>query len=217
MLFSVTSSSASGASSSAAYFNAPGASSSNASLSVSGGSTSGALGIPDDLDQSNTADVTKEPDNVSTPHLNPEWLKNLKQNFCSIVIDRSSEKVKIAVENNSKFEKAKDHREVRLAIIHGALDHISEVFGGVGRPKLAQMREVASEMGSVYSNMFKEESLAKGYGLGGNKGLDGLANQMLDMLRNREGSRKKKSEVEENPVKKGKRKLVYGKYLYFSV
>ena len=40
---------------------------------------------------------------------------------------------------------------------------------------------------------------------------------MLDMLRNREGSRKKKSEVEENPVKKGKRKLIYGRYLYFLI
>ena len=97
----------SGESSPAAYFTAPGASSSNAALSVSGGSTSAALGIPDDLNQSITADVIEEPGTVSTPHLNPEWLKNLKKNFCSIVIDRCSEKVKNTVENNLKFEKAK--------------------------------------------------------------------------------------------------------------
>ena len=75
------------------------------------------------------------------------------------------------------------------------------------------MKEVASELGFIYPAMFRDEISVNGYGLGGTKGPDGLALQMLDMLRGRSGSRKKKDEGEveyQAPKKKGKRKLRYG-------
>ena len=157
-------------------------------------------------------DVSKSDESeVSSPHINPDWLKNLKHSYRSIVIDKLSQKVKDAVEKDTKFSDVKEHRVIRLAIIHGTLDHIHNTFGGVGRPKLIEMREIVAEMGSVYPAMFKQESSARGYGLGGNKGIEGLANQMLDMLRSREGSRRKMTETEDDaPAKKGKRKQIYG-------
>ena len=53
-----------------------------------------------------------------------------------------------------------------LAMIHATLDHIGSVFGGVNKPKLGQMREVASKMGQVYPALFQDETCG-GYGLGG--------------------------------------------------
>ena len=42
------------------------------------------------------------------------------------------------------------------------------------------MKEDASELGFIYPTMFRDEISVKGYGLGGTKGPDGLALQMLD-------------------------------------
>ena len=152
---------------------------------------------------------------VSTRFLNKDWLKNLKNNYHELVIDQCSRKVKDAVEGNSKFESLKETRDIRLAVIQATIDHIHSVFGGVGNPLLREMREIAAEMGVVYPAMFKDDIAGGGYGLGGTRGNAGLAGQMLDMLRGRAGSRKRKDddndEPEVNPVKKGKRKLRYGK------
>lgn len=152
---------------------------------------------------------------VSTPHTCPDWLRNLKINFNPIVVEQCSKKVRDAVEMNKKFEKIQDIREVRLALIHTTLDYIVAKFGGIGKPKLKDMREVAAEMGFVYPAMFRDEITVQGYGLGGRKGTEGLALQMLDMFRGRSGSRKKKEEGDgeaeiQAPKKIGKRKLRYG-------
>ena len=150
---------------------------------------------------------------VSTPHMFPDWLRNLKLNFNSIVVEQCAKKVRDAVEMNHKFEKIQDIREVRLALIHTTLDYIVSKFGGVSKPRLIDMREVASELGFIYPAIFRDEISVKGYGLGGNKGPEGLALQMLDMFRGRSGSRKKKDEGEaeiQAPKKKGKRKMRYG-------
>ena len=158
------------------------------------------------LDQSNPID---EGIVTSTPHLNPEWLKNLCKNMYSIVVEPCSKKVRHSVENNVKFDKPKEKREVRLEIIHSVLDHIQMIFGGVGRPKLSDMKEIKAELGCLYPAVFKDDECAGGYGLGGKKGLDSLPSQMLDMLRGREGSRKK-DDGENGTKKVGKRKWIYG-------
>ena len=178
-----------------------------------------------------TEDESKK-EEVSTRYLNPGWLKNLKENFQSLVIDQCSRKVRDAVTGNVTIDKINEHRQVRLAVLHGTIDHIYGVFGGVGRPKLCEMREIVAEMGSVYPAMFKVESGIKGYGLGGNRGVDGLANQMLDMYRGREGPRKKLETGGEaggetggeSSAKRGKRKMRYGTnksrftfFLYFLI
>ena len=162
--------------------------------------------------------VEKKGDIVSTPHLNPDWLKDLKLNFYSLIVEHCSKKVKDAVNENLKLEKVSDTREVRLALIHRTVDYLEEVHGGVTKPRLSEMREVAHELRFTYPAMFKDESV-KGYGLGGVKGPDGLALQMLDIFRNRVGgSRSKKSleaDGEKPDKKKGKRKYRYGmKYCY---
>ena len=73
----------------------------------------------------------------------------------------------------------------------------------------AQMREIVSVMGREYPSMFRDDQ-STGYGLGGVRGLQGLANNMLDNLRGRQGPRKKCAEEQADGQKKGKRKLVYG-------
>ena len=99
-------------------------------------------------------------------------------------------------------------------MIHATLDHIGSVFGGVNKPKLGQMREVASKMGQVYPALFQDET-GGGYGLGGSRGNDGLANQMLDIFRGRSGFRGKTKGTDQDEDQsfqpaKGKRKYAYG-------
>ena len=194
------------------YCFSSGPASSSTTLSLPGAApTSAPAPIDTSLESIEVEDRADNDLEVSTSHKNPDWLRNLKLNFSSIVIEECSKKVRDAVEGNIKFENVKEHREVRLAIMHSTLDHISGVFGGVGKPKLTEMKEVVGEMGSVYPNMFKFSSSATGYGLGGSKGVEGLANNMLDMLRGREGPRNKNPEDDEEiSVKKGKRKMIYG-------
>ena len=155
--------------------------------------------------------IPATPTPVKSPHLNPDWLRTLKQNYQLLIIDKLSQKVRDAVDENRKFEagEGREMREIRSTIVHGTLDYISDVFGEVGRPKLAQMREVANVMGSSYPGLFRDDD-SKGYGLGGQRGVENLANNMLDILRGRQGSRKRSGEQGEAP-KKGKRKLIYGK------
>ena len=148
----------------------------------------------------------------STPHLNPDWLKDFTKNFYSLIVEACSKKVGTAVDNNLSIDKPKEKREIKLSIIHSVLDYIQNVFGGVGRPRLKEMRIIAAELGYIYPAMFKDEDGFGGYGLGGSKGLDALPNQMLDMLRGREGARNKDSEGSSDK-QVGKRKWIYGKLL----
>ena len=154
---------------------------------------------------------------TTSPHLNPNWLQELKVNFHSLVVEKLSVKIKTAITENRKFSSSelREKRETRLSIINGIIDYIWGVFGGMGRPKLGQFREVVSVLAAHYPAMFLE-SQDKGYGLGGNRGLDGLANNLKDCFRSREGPRSagvNKGSAAGGPSsapKKGKRKLVYG-------
>ena len=77
------------------------------------------------------------------------------------------------------------------------------------------MRELVFELAFQYPALFKEDE-GVGYGLGGGKGVSGLANQMLDKFRKRQlASKKKGSEAGEDvvlpaPRTKGKKALIYG-------
>ena len=137
-------------------------------------------------------------------------MRNLKDNFKELVVEQCARKVKEAVASDTIFEVASEKREIRLALIHATIDHVHDVFGGVGRPKLNDMRIVANELCFIYPAMFKYDSGAKGYGLGGKKGSDGLANQLLDFYRARQGPRCRNDTGETEKVKKGKRTYQYG-------
>ena len=152
----------------------------------------------------------------STAHMNPEWLKGLKSQFQSRVIDKCSSRVREAVKNNEKIVDIRKVKEVRASIIGEVVTSLLEIFGGVGRPGVAEVRQLVSEMGFHYPAMFKDDLGVMGYGLGGSKGVSGLANQILDAFRRRENDFKKKPVTEGDPIaeeretKKGKKKLVYG-------
>ena len=120
--------------------------------------------------------------------------------------------------NNMLIEDERERLEAKRTIISTVVKHLIKIFGGVGVPKITEAREIMTELQFVYPAMFKDESV-KGYGLGGDKGPDGLALQMLDIFRNRVGGNRSKKSLEtdgEKPdKKKGKRKYRYGmKYCY---
>jgi len=147
-----------------------------------------------------------------------DWLKDMKKNYKTAVIGKCSRRVQEAVENNIDIKDLREKKEVRNSIINETVACLLDIFGGVGKPGIAQMRELVSEMGFLYPAMFKEDESGFGYGLGGGKGITGLPNQMLDRYRTRMAELKKKTTFEEAGVveeaahekKKGKKKLIYG-------
>ena len=170
---------------------------------------------------SGTQTIDLQPDVFNTPkrstaHTNPEWLKELKRNFKSDVIEKCSRDVQDAVENNTKLKNKRTKKEVRNSLINQTVSCLLDIFGGFDKPGVAEIRQIVSEMEFQYPAMFKEDD-GLGYGLGGNKGNSGLANSILERFRTRGSELKKKTlfdnnEGVEEPVekKKGKKKSIYG-------
>ena len=186
--------------------------SSEASFSTATGSFSSQESFP-------TEETPDEhgPGSSKTAHTNPTWLKDLKKNFKRDIIERCSVKVREAVEKDAKIEDLREKRVVRNTIINTTVDRLVEIFGGVSRPRISEMREIVTEMQFAYPAMFREEGVGSGYGFGGSKGVEGLANQMMDRLRSRDVGAKKPlvqvgvdAEGVEANFKKGKKKIVYG-------
>ena len=157
----------------------------------------------------------------SSSHMNPNWLKDLKLNLKSEIIDKCAVKVSDAVSANAFIEDVKERREIRNMIINAVVDRIILVFGGVSRPLIREVRQLVVELQFIYPAMFKEDS-STGYGFGGRKGGDALAHHLLDRVRAKDGISSKAvsesvgaddSALQIKP-KKGKRKLVYGKYKF---
>ena len=163
----------------------------------------------------NVEDIDEDLIPSSTPHLNPNWLKDTKKNIKSLVIEKCSCKVRESVAKNEKIQNIGKKKEVRKELIDETLSHVLNIFGGVGKPSIAEMRELVFELAFQYPALFKEDE-GVGYGLGGGKGVSGLANQMLDKFRKRQlASKKKASEAGEDvvlpaPRTKGKKALIYG-------
>ena len=82
-------------------------------------------------------------------------------------------------------------KEIRGSIMSEVVTYLHNIFAGVGRPGIGKVREIVAEMGYHYPAMFKYNTGVMGYGLGGNKGLSGLANHMLDALRRRDQEQRK--------------------------
>lgn len=159
----------------------------------------------------------------SSAHTNPQWLKNLKLNFKTDIIDKCAINVQEAVKNNSRISQIRECRDIRNAIINTTVNRIVEIFGGVSRPKIKEVREIVVEMQFVYPAMFRED-VGSGYGFGGSKGVDGLANQMMDRIRSRDGLGCEKNPIQDTetdgnilPPKKGKKKLIYGMFIVFNI
>ena len=155
----------------------------------------------------------------STSHLNPNWLDNIKKNFQDIVVAKCSTKVHEAVAKNDKINHVNKKKEVRKELIDETISHLMDVHGFSTKPTIAEMRQIVFEMAFHYPAMFKEDE-GHGYGLGGDRGLDGLANQMLDKLRKRQTAAKAevspfKGEKDQQPTRqKGKKAMIYGATFY---
>ena len=169
-------------------------------------------------------DEAGEEDEPSTRYNNPDWLKTTKKNFHKLVIEKCSYKVRQCVDKNEQISSAVKKKEVRKEIIDTALQHILEIFGGVNRPLIAEMREIVFEMSYQYPALFKDDDTV-GYGLGGSKGVSGLANQMLDKFRKKQlairtissgGAAGADGEdiVMPAPRSKGKKTLLYGNFKF---
>ena len=167
---------------------------------------------------SSQMEPTKEPVR-SSPFTNPDWLKKLKKSLKADIIDKCALNVREAIDGNQTIQDIRERREIRNTIINTVVGQIVVIFGGIARPRIGDVREIVTEMQFMYPAMFKEEGVVSGYGFGGTKGLDGLANQMLDRIRDRDsGGAKKPCEKTvgndgiENP-KRVKRKLIFGNIL----
>ena len=152
---------------------------------------------------------------ASSSHLNPDWMDTVKKNFKEVVIAKCSQKVREAVANNEKIVNLTKKKEVRREIIDQTLAYLMDVHGHTSKPSIAEMREVVFEMAFQYSSLFKDDD-GRGYGLGGDQGLKGLANQMLDKLRKRQAAAKSETEpkglnIHLQSRSKGKKALIYGK------
>ena len=148
-------------------------------------------------------------------HLNPDWMDTLKKNFYELVIAKCSQKVREAVAKNEKICNLTKKKEVRRDLIDETLVHLMDVHGHTSKPSIAEMREIAFELSFRYPALFKDDD-GHGYGLGGDRGLQGLANQMLDKLRKRQTIAKgetgsKGLNIQQQPRPKGKKSLIYGK------
>jgi hypothetical protein len=167
-------------------------------------------------------DEDDEESETSTRYNNPDWLKTTKNNFNKLVIEKCSYKVRQCVENNEQISSIVKKKEVRKEIIDATLQHILEIFGGVNRPLIAEMREIVFEMSFQYPALFKQDDTV-GYGLGGSKGVSGLANQMLDKFRKKQlatrtiGSANHEGAdvVMPAPRPKGKKTLLYGNFKFW--
>lgn len=166
-------------------------------------------------------DEDVEESEASTRYNKPDWLKTMKKNFHKFVIEKCSYKVRQCVDKNEQISSVIKKKEVRKELIEATLQHILEIFGGVNRPLIAEMREIVFEMAFHYPAMFKDDD-SVGYGLGGSKGMGGLANQMLDKFRKKQLATRTTSSanhegadvVKPAPRPKGKKTLLYGYYKF---
>ena len=165
--------------------------------------------INDAGSQSNISSVGAK----KSAHLNPDWLQDLLHNLREEVIDPCSSKVREAVSQNKVFEDDRDKRQVRMEIKGTLVSKLVEIFGGVSRPELRKVRKIVQELQILYPALFKEDK-SRGYGLGGNVGVDGFAEQVLDAIRKRDGRARvggKRGGDDSVEVLKGKKtKIVYG-------
>ena len=122
-----------------------------------------------------TIQSVTDDDTPSTAFSNPDWLRNMKKNFRTEIIDKLSNPVCEAVANDVEIDDLKQRRIVRNDIINATVAYIIKIHGGVSRPKIGVMREVVTEMQFVYPAMFKNDDVGVGYGFGGVKGVNGLA------------------------------------------
>ena len=151
-----------------------------------------------------------------TVHTNPNWKEDLFKQFQEAKIDKCTKVTRDAYAANENISSKKTKRDVRNEIINTVIDHLIDIYGGVGCPKIKTMREIVVMLGHKYPRMFSPEggpSDDNGYGFGGHSGLKRLPEQMIDRFRDRIGRKLKEhnhSDADEPPAKQGKRKEVYG-------
>ena len=125
-------------------------------------------------------------------------------------------KVREAVANGEIIENINKKKEVRRELVDETISHILDIFGHVSKPTIAEMREIVHELSFHYRALFKDDE-GVGYGLGGGRGISGLANQMLDKFRKKQLAAKMKANLQDEkvvlpaPRLKGKKALIYGK------
>merc|ERR1712013_155218 len=139
----------------------------------------------------------------STPHTNPNWLSEFKQNFRSEIIDKCSANVRLAVYNNIYIDNRQEKRDVKNMILQAVVTRLVRIFGGVSSPKLNEAREIVAEMQFVYPALFKDD-ISSGYGFGGHNGVSRLATHLVEACRRRTFGKSRGWD------RKGKKKTVYG-------
>ena len=162
---------------------------------------------------SNSAEVENQ-----TVHTNPNWLKNINKSrdFHSEIISKCCKRTRDAVENNENIKDIKTWTYTENEIINLTIEYLEHVFGGLGSPKLKDLRIIAVTMTHVYPAMFlgSEDEELSSYGKVRNVGdIDSLAQKLSYRYRDRVGKKRSGSpsiQKDVMPVKKGKQKDYYG-------
>ena len=121
-----------------------------------------------------------------TVHTNPDWLPNLIRNFKEEIIHPLSKSVIEAVENNTVIEDKTTKREIRMAIKNSIAKKLVDIFGGVSRPTISEVRKIVTELQFTYPALFRDDT-SLGYGFGGVEGNEELASHILDKVRKTDG------------------------------
>ena len=172
---------------------------------------------PDASSSSNAASSSKKSKSGNI-HSNANWLSVLRSSFNDSVIQNCSRRTRDAAKNNEKIEDAGDRRSVFSEIVNETVKYLRTFFGEE-TPKKRQAEEVVHILASTYPALFQDDGSSttapqfSGYGLGGVRGLKGLADSICDKYRDKARKKKKnEDDVDEEmePKKKGKKKEVYG-------
>jgi len=162
---------------------------------------------------------SKAPPASSSPHTNPNWLKDLTSNFLAVVVDKCSTRVKQAIETNEVIEDLSEHKLVWNEILNTTVVHLMDIFGEISVPRKQDMREVGATLCALYPRMFRESNPTSASGFEPSKkvlSLNDLASNIIDRFRSKTKKKRPiKTEGDGEPVQEklarlGKPKIIYG-------
>ena len=103
-----------------------------------------------------TEDVSSTNPFTLNVRLNPNWLRDLKKDFKSEVIEPCSRRVQNATEANEYIRDEKEFTRVRNEIINSLFVKLKELYGSSDQPGKAIMEELVIQLSYVYPNMFQD-------------------------------------------------------------
>ena len=162
--------------------------------------------------------------------LNPDWKKQLFENFDTVIISKCSQETRLAWTNKEEIQNKEKFTSVRFEIIKELKKYLMQTYGTVSLPTEEKLKEIVQKTLTVgYPYMFgtgsntasENEELASGYGRGGIHGIKHLPRQIRVELSKEQNKLRREElkanedrvgdeEADESLVKKGRTKQKFG-------